>query len=310
MMAGSDSGDVVRSSCTATCRNTYDTSVSRFYISDLPTHSLMPLEDERIPSAFSTKIESMESHARLDSLSTHPLQEFQDGASHFLTEFVKCKPYLKPPKQLEYPDEVSDGEGGMRKRRRSFWEFFRAEDKSVKKRKMTEAWDPKREIVINLLYSTMLKRKKDRVDDKGNPISRATASGRVIVAYDDDRNPISRSKVHGRAIVAYDDDGNPLSRSKVNARAVVAYDDDGMPISRSKAYSRSIIDYDDNGSPISQNKACKRAILGYDNGNRAVSRSVAWQRYIRAVPKANRIPKTGFSDWCYQNLTSEPVCES
>ena len=124
MIAGSDTGNVGHSSCGATCRNTYDKSVSRFCISDLPTHSLMPLADDRIPSACLTKIESMESHAVLGPVSTQPLQEFRDGASHSLTEFVKCKPYLKPPKQLEYPDEVSDGEGGMRKRRHSFWEFL------------------------------------------------------------------------------------------------------------------------------------------------------------------------------------------
>ena len=311
---------------------------------------LPPLMSESIGSDdLLTDSERVESDDVLDILLTLSDESKEEGISSTTRGSYSSKRgfFLKYPENLEYPDEVPDGKGGMRKRGHFFFVASRSKNEPDKKIKMMEAWDPIRQLIIHIPYSTMLKRKKDRVDNDGNfisrstessrtivafdeqgnplsrsvassraivafdeqgrPISRSKASARAIVAFDEQGNPISRSKAFGRAIVAFDEQGNPLSRSIASSRAIVAFDDDGQPISRSKASGRSIVAYDDRGFPISRSKAYKRTILGYDNYNKAVSRGAAWKRYIKAVPVKNRVPKTGFLDWCCQHLNSKPT---
>ena len=229
----------------------------------------------------SLKFESISSDVSLD-VSSVLLQGSKEDILSDSSILSKSRSFLNRSTYLEYPDEIPDGKGGMRKRKHSFWQYYGSDYPSVKKRKMVEAWDPQQKQVVELPYSTMLNRKIDRLDEYGSPISRSKAFSRTIVGFDEDGNPLSRSKAYNRAIVGVDNDGSSVSRSKAYSRAIVAYDNDGTPISRSKVCDRTIVGFDGDGNPLSRSKAYGRVIVGFDEDGTPISRSKARGRTIVA----------------------------
>ena len=284
---------------------TYQSSMSQFCHSELPRVQLMPTDSDSIAQNFESSYECkpevsstilgmqdellpMMSELTLpDDLS----MEFKEIESDdMLDSCMECAPsssmvpskkmvYMKHFNYLEYPDVAPDGPVNVRKRRRF---FYGSVDHSKKRRQMTEVWDPDTQMVVELPYSTMLHRKKDRVDDCGQRISRSQAYNRATVAYEEDGTPLSRSTVKGRTIVAYKEDGTPISRSKASNDLIVGYEEDGTPISRSKACSRAIVAFDKDGKPLSRGNYYHRAIVDYEKDGTPISRSQASSRAIVA----------------------------